>query len=143
MPKCTCWPKELNQKGFPRNIQYRTRPKGPFFRHCATFFKKKLFSPRKAPLHFFWSFPTECMLKNPKGSSLSVFLGIVRLSIFFHESSPNSPILGNFEVLLLFLSLGYGVDLGRSRLVHHFWANFGYVPQLPAIAHAGAPLDVE
>ena len=27
-PKCTCWPKELNQKGFPRNIQYRTRPKG-------------------------------------------------------------------------------------------------------------------
>ena len=30
-PKCTWWPKELNQKGFPRNIQYRTRPKGPFF----------------------------------------------------------------------------------------------------------------
>ena len=35
----------------------------------------------------------------------------------FHRSSPNSPILGNFEVLLLFLSLGYGADLGRSRLV--------------------------
>ena len=137
-PKCTCWPKELNQKGFPRNIQYRTRPKGPFFRHCATFFKK-LFSPRKAPLfNFFWSFATEWMLKNPKGSSLSVFwsfatewmlknhkgsslsvfFGIVRLfQFFFHKSSPNSPILGNFEVLLLFLSLGYGADLGRSRLV--------------------------
>ena len=28
-PKYTWWPKELNQKGFPRNIQYRTRPKGP------------------------------------------------------------------------------------------------------------------
>ena len=73
-PKCTCWPKELNQKDFPRNIQYRTRPKGPFFRHCAIFFSKKLFSPRKAPLQFFRSFATEWMLKNPKGSSLSVYL---------------------------------------------------------------------
>ena len=35
-----------------RNIQYRTRPKGPFFQHCATFFKKTL-SPRKVPLQFF------------------------------------------------------------------------------------------
>ena len=35
-PNCTRWPKELNQKGFPFNIRYRTRPKGPlpvFFRH--------------------------------------------------------------------------------------------------------------
>ena len=42
-PNCTCWPKELNQKGFPRNIQYRRRLKGPpfqFFRHCETFFIK-------------------------------------------------------------------------------------------------------
>ena len=30
-PNCTCWPKELNQKSFQRNIQYRTRPKGPPF----------------------------------------------------------------------------------------------------------------
>ena len=59
------------------------------------------------------------MLKNPKGSSLSVFFGIVRLFFKkkFHKSSPNSPRLGNFEVFLLFLSLGYGTDLGRSRLV--------------------------
>ena len=71
-PKCTCWPKELNQKGFPRNIQYRTRPKGPFFWHCAIFFKET-FSTTKGPLQFFWSFATEWMLKNPKGSSLSVF----------------------------------------------------------------------
>ena len=39
-PKCTCWPKELNQKSFPSNIQYRTRPNlhFRFFRHCVTFF---------------------------------------------------------------------------------------------------------
>ena len=51
-PKCTCWPKELNQKGFPRNIQYRTRPKGPnfrFFRHCATFFQ--FFFIKGFPIH--------------------------------------------------------------------------------------------
>ena len=46
------------------------------------------------------------------------FFGIETFSkIYFHKSSPNSPILGNFEVLLLFLSLGYGADLGRSRFV--------------------------
>ena len=53
-PNCTCWPKELNQKGFPRNIQYRTRSKGPpldFFRHCATFFK--FFSTKGSPFNFF------------------------------------------------------------------------------------------
>ena len=119
-PKCTCWPTELNQKGLPRNIQYRMRPKGPFFRHCATFFKKK-FSPRNAPLQFFWSFATEWMLKNPKWSSLCFFRHFETFfkKFFFHKSSPNSPILGNFEVLLLFLSLGYGADLGLSRLVSY------------------------
>ena len=53
-PNCTCWPKELNQKGFPRNIQNRTRPKGPpfrFFRHCATFFP--FFSTKGPPFNFF------------------------------------------------------------------------------------------
>ena len=71
-PKCTCWPQELNQKGFPRNIQNWKRPKGPFLA-CATFFKKHFFTT-KGPLHFFWSFATEWMLKSPKGSSFSVFL---------------------------------------------------------------------
>ena len=79
--KCTSWPKELNQKSFPRNIQYRTRPKGPFFRHCATFFKKTF--PHESPPPIFWSFATEWMLKNPKGSSLSVFFGIVRFFFNF------------------------------------------------------------
>ena len=107
-------------KRFPRNIQNRTRPKGPFFRHCATFFKKFFFTTKGPPFNFFWSFATEWMLKNPKGSSLSVFFRHCETffqKFFFHKSSPNSPILGNFEVLLLFLSLGYGADLGRSRLV--------------------------
>ena len=82
-PKCTSWPKELNQKGFPRNIQYRTRPKGPFFRHC-DFFQKKIFHHESPPPSiFFWSFATEWMLKNPKGSPLSVFFGIVRLFFQF------------------------------------------------------------
>ena len=58
------------------------------------------------------------MLENPKGSPLSVFFGTVRFfsEIFFHKRVPNSPI-GHIEVLLLFLSLRYGADLGRSRLV--------------------------
>ena len=51
-------PKELNQKGFPHMIQYRTRPKGT--------------------LQIFWSFATDWMLKNPKGSPFS-FSGIVKL----------------------------------------------------------------
>ena len=85
-PNCTCWPKELNQKGFPRNIQYRTTPKGPpfrFFRHCATFFQNFLCT-KGSPLHFFWSFATEWMLKNPKGSSF-VFSALRLFSIFFHK----------------------------------------------------------
>ena len=84
-PSCSRWPKELNQKGFPRNIQYRTRPEGPFlfFRHCEIFRKK--FSP----LQFFRNFATKWMLKNPKG--IPRFFGIVRL--FLHKRIPNSPIL--------------------------------------------------
>ena len=148
------------------------------------FFRKNNFSP-KGPPAIFWCFASEWMLKNPKGSSLSVFFGIVR---FFHEnknfcflqffvlrqngcwktskgppfsfsalwdfSAPGARaseprcatrsifsffwicnffenfFLKNFrfsstvientwhlEVFLLFLSLGHGADLGRSRLV--------------------------
>ena len=53
MPKSTWWPKELNQKGFPRNIHYRTRPKGPpfqFFGHCGTFFEI-FFFVKVFPIH--------------------------------------------------------------------------------------------
>ena len=99
-PKCTCWPKELNQKGFTRIIQYRTRPKGPFFGTVRLF--SKLFSPRKAPLQFFWSFATEWMLKNPKGSSLSVFFR--HCETFFQNffSIKVVPIHQNLEILKSF-----------------------------------------
>ena len=57
-------------------------------------------------------------LKTPKAPPFS-FFGIVRLfsKFVFHKRVPNSPILRHFEVLLLFLSLRYGADLGCSRLV--------------------------
>ena len=85
------------------------------------FFKKKI--PTKgSPLHF-WSFATECMLKIPKGPSFQFF----RHCEIFFQSSPNSPKLGNFEVLLLFLSLGHGADLGRSRLVRTWNPSCSYV----------------
>ena len=54
-PKCTWWPKELNQKGFPRNIQYRTRPKGPLssvYSALRDFFSNSFFTERSvSPLH--------------------------------------------------------------------------------------------
>ena len=79
-PNCTCWPKELNQKGFPRNIQYRTRPKGLFWFFFGTvwLFCKSFFHPS-----FFWSFATAWMLKNPKGSLLSVFSALWDFFQFF------------------------------------------------------------
>ena len=91
--KCTCWPRKLNQKSFsffPRNIQYRTRLKGPtfeFFRHCGTFFK--IVFPQKGP-SIVWSFATKWMLKNPKGPPFQIFSA---LWDFFHQRVPNSPIL--------------------------------------------------
>ena len=114
-PNCTCWSKELNQKGFPGNIQYRTRPKGPpfdFFRHCATFFT---FFPPKGPPSIFWSFATEWMLKNPKGSSLTVFFGIVRLFNFFHK---RFQIHQHFDILKSFCYF-LALDMAPT------WAGFG------------------
>ena len=77
---------------FPRNISYRARPKSPpfhFFRHCETVFSK-FFSSKGSSFQFFsalWDFfpkikiflsifscfATEWMLKNLRGSPLSVF----------------------------------------------------------------------
>ena len=78
------------------------------FRHCATFFK--FFFPTKGPPSIFRSFAT--VLKIPKGPP---FQFSRHCETFFpnkfHKSVSNSPILGNFEVLVLFLSLGYGADL--------------------------------
>ena len=107
-PNCTRWPKELNQKGFPRNIQYRTRPQGPsfsFFGIARVFFGK--FFPQRAHLQFFWSFATEWMLKNPKGPPFQFFRHCG--TFFSNKRVPNSPILWHFEVLWLFFSLRYGL----------------------------------
>ena len=102
---------------FPRNIPYRAKPKGPpfsFFRHCETFFPKKNFPQRVSPSLFLLFCD-----RMDVGKSLSVFSAL--WDFFskkkFHERVPNSPILWHIEVLLVFLSLIYGADLGRSRLV--------------------------
>ena len=83
-PNCTCWPRELNQKGFPRKYNTGRDQRVPtldFLALCDFF---SFFSTKSSQI--FWSFATEWMLKNPKGSSLSVCFGIVRFfSIFFHK----------------------------------------------------------
>ena len=95
-------------------------PPFSFFQHCETFFPEKKF-PQRVPLHFFAVLRQNGCWKIPKGVPLSVIFGIVRLfsKLFFHRRVPNSPILWHIEVLLLFLSLRNGADLGRSRLVFY------------------------
>ena len=63
---------------FPRNIPYRARPKTlSFFSALRDIFFGifffGIFFPQSVPPAFFWCFATEWMLKNPKGSPLSVF----------------------------------------------------------------------
>ena len=133
MPKCTCWPKELNQKGFPRNIQYQTRPKGSFFLALCVFFQKNFF-PTNGPPSIVLKFCNKMDVeKSQRVLPFSFFRHCEAFFLFFHKSSPNSPILGNFVVLLLFLSLGYGADLGRSR--HVFEHLLKVTGQLGVIKH--------
>ena len=144
-PNCTCWPRELNEKGFPRNILYRARLKGSFLA-LRDFFE--IFKTQMAPF-IFCSFATEWMLKNPKGSAFQFFWRFKTFFQFFSTESappsiflmicdrmdeksqsvpPGAPIRSNFWVFgycrreyflrrMIFLSLRYGTDLGRSRLV--------------------------
>ena len=70
--------------------KYRVRLNGPtfeVFRHCGTFFFKKNIYHQRVRLHFFWSFATEWMLKNPKGFSLAFF----RHCETFQKKSSNGP----------------------------------------------------
>ena len=127
-PKCTCWPKEPNQKGFPRNIQYRTRPKGPpldFFRHCATFVQI-FFSPKGPPLIFLEFCDRMDVEKCPRLHPFS-FFGIVRF--FFqkvHKKVSNSAkfTLETLKSFCYFLSLSYGANLGWSRIVFNSHSYF-------------------
>ena len=83
----------------------------------------------KCPLSIFKYFAIEWMLKNPKGSPYYIFrhYGTYRKLQNKFEKIPNSSTVEedtwHFEVLLLFLSLRYGGDLGRSRLVNAYLAN--------------------
>ena len=108
---------------FSRNIHYRARLKGPpfqFFRHCVTFLKNFF------PKGFLFKFLMFCYRMDVEKSQRVFpfsFFGIVRLffQIFFIWISANSLIVWHFEVLSLFLSLRYGADLDRSRLVFYIF----------------------
>ena len=94
-PNCTCWPKELNQKGFPCNIQYRTRLKGP--------------------LHFFGVLRQNGRWKIPKGAPFSFFRHLRLFSkTFFGSVEENTLTL--WSPFAIF-EPRYGADLGRSRLL--------------------------
>ena len=87
-PNCTRWHKEPNQKGFPRNIQYRTMPKGPpfqFFRHCEAYFREKNFP--KGPPSILLEFCDRMDAANPRGSPLSVFRDCETFFKFFSKIS--------------------------------------------------------
>ena len=74
-------------------------------------FSQKCFSP-KGPPSFFWCFATMGVKKCERVAPIrSNFFG------FFRYRRREKRILWHFEVLLLFFSLRYGADLGRSQLV--------------------------
>ena len=94
-------------------------------------------------LHFFVYFAKEWMLKNSQRAPFYMFRHYatygwpkIFLKIFkknwnffsiFSQTGTVEEKTWHFEVLLLFLSLRYGADLGRSRLVHSptiIWNNF-------------------
>ena len=104
----------MNQKVFPRNIHYRTRPNDPsfqsFFWYCETF------SGNIFPLQFFGVSRQNGCLKIPKGPPL-IFFGIVSLFSKHFFRCCRREYFDNLKSFLLFLSLRYGADLCRSRLV--------------------------
>ena len=107
-PNCTCWPRELNQKCFPRNIQYSTRPNGPpsrYFRHCETFFREK-FPPKIFP--FF-------RLTYNTGRD---FFGIVR---HFRKKFPKGPL----QIILEFRDR-MDEKSQRVTLARQFGSTFGF-----------------
>ena len=85
-----------------------------FFRHCATFFRKFLMSPKGPPLSFLL-FCNRMHVWKSKRVPSSTFFGTVRhfpkekffskISVFFQKN------------VLRFLSLRYSADFRRSRLV--------------------------
>ena len=126
------WPSELNQKGFPlfpRNIPYRQRLKAPpfsFFGIVRLFFEKK--SPKSGPPSIFWCFVTMDVKKCKRILLLArqgpVLAGTWRASSVVWVFREFDTLLwvwyfefSDFHFPLLFVSLRYGADLCRSRLV--------------------------
>ena len=84
-------------------------------------FFEKIFNVSKgSPLRVFSYFATECMLINPKGPPSTLF-GTMRLflkEIFFQKLQVFSK-----KNVLRFLSLRFGADFRRSRLVFCFFGS--------------------
>ena len=80
------------------------------------FFEKIFIVPKGSPLRVFSYFATECMLIHHKGSPLLHFSALCDffLKEFFFKNSCFFP----KKIFLRFLSLRYGADFGRSRLVY-------------------------
>ena len=100
-----------------------------FFRLCETFFAN---ISKGSTLHFFVYFAKKWMLKNSQRAPFYMFryyatygwpkkiLKNFKKNRIFFSIFPQTGTVEektwHFEVLLLFLSLRYGADLGRSRL---------------------------
>ena len=107
-----------------------------FFRLGETFFRKFLNVSKGAPFIFFY-FAEGCIFKNSQRPPFYIFRHYAtyqrpkkfekkskkiqknqNFSKFFpHAGTVEEENIRHIEVLLLFLSLRYGADLGRSRLV--------------------------
>ena len=77
------------KKGFPRNIQYRARLKGPLFNFYAIVWRfSKNFLSSKAPLHFFDARRQKGCWKIPKGFPFSFFQ---HCETFRKKTTPKGP----------------------------------------------------
>ena len=70
--------------------------------------------PKGSPLQFFWVLRQTGYRKIPKGPPFNFFGAETFFKKIFSAVEGNTETLMSFS---LFLSLGYGADLGRSRLV--------------------------
>ena len=113
------WRKSLQSSIFTSSKKLKGT-KGYFPLEYFLFFFEKKF-PQKVPLQFFWSFPTQRMLKNPKGSHLSVFSALLD---FFSKKffSPKVPLLQ----FVWWFATEWIKNLKVSPLVRQFGSTFGF-----------------
>ena len=106
LPHMQLWFDVLGQNGCwkPQSVSLSV------FRHCETFFRKFVFSPKGPPFNCDKNFDNFGSV--PLLASTGALLGSYFLLFRF-----SSTVNWHLEVFLLFLSLGYGADLGRSPLV--------------------------